>query len=345
MRPRRTRSNNNSVDKSSTQPSNKKTKISHRKNSSSSSSSANESHNGDVNVKGHNTVSSATVTATMIANNSSTDISTRNVCRSSGTPFRKLVQCSKCEKWRVLHPGISPNELPEKFSCADNSWSLEYTSCEVPQERLHENEEDIGNDANNVASTLAAMSTASSGIDERLWNVPMSSNNKTIIPKKIHWRKKKYRRRKSNFYTRKYDQSTYVNAHYTRNPKHIIPIAWGDKIKSFEEVCVYDEDADNYQVQFIGINDDKEYVIPKTYLVWRERGNICPICNLMNETIYTYKIHLNSHIFDFDNKYIKLQRMKNISIRSGNKPFEKTIPESYLRNHFIKQTNTFRRRK
>ena len=49
--------------------------------------------------------------------------------------------------------------------------------------------------------------------------------------------------------------------------------------------------ADNFQVQFVGISDDKEYVIPKSYVVWRKHGNLCPVCDLKSGDLYAFKKH------------------------------------------------------
>ena len=44
------------------------------------------------------------------------------------------VQCSRCSKWRKLGIGVDPNELPEVWTCAMNTWDNVHNNCSVPQE-------------------------------------------------------------------------------------------------------------------------------------------------------------------------------------------------------------------
>ena len=262
----------------------------------------------------------------------------------NGPNLRVWIQCYKCEKWRVAHPSMKSEQLPHAWCCSDNTWAPEYASCRIPQEPHLANEEDVNDDANNVASTLAGMSNENKE-EERQWNIPPSVNNRKIIPKRKKG-KAKYTagKRKSVFLTRKYKSSRARLAHYTRDPLEIIPMAWGDSIKSFEEARVYYEDADNFQVQFVGISDDKEYVIPKSYVVWRKHGNLCPVCDLKSGDLYAFKIHLNTHIQDFDNLHSSIQFGKgsesggggdgsssSSSSSNSSTSFTSQIPEDYKR--------------
>ena len=96
--------------------------------------------------------------------------------------LRVWIQCYKCEKWRVAHPSMKSEQLPHAWCCSDNTWAPEYASCRIPQEPHLANEEDVNDDANNVASTLAGMSNENKE-EERQWNIPPSVNNRKIIPK------------------------------------------------------------------------------------------------------------------------------------------------------------------
>ena len=86
---------------------------------------------------------------------------------------------------------------------------------------------------------------------------------------------------------------------------------------------MYDEDANMYKVEFLGVNDENQYWIPKTYLVWRKEGNVCPLCDKKCDSIYTYKIHLNTHINDFDEMHRCRKHVANEAA------FERTIPSNY----------------
>ena len=297
-------------------------------------------NNNDKNNNNNNGGNSTTTTTT-----TTTTTAEETQGRSMNGPNSRVwIQCYKCEKWRVAHPSMKPEQLPHAWCCSDNTWAPEYASCRIPQEPHLANEEDVNDDANNVASTLAGMSNENKE-EERQWNIPPSVNNRKIIPKR-----KKGRsiytagKRKSVFLTRKYKSSRARLAHYTRDPLEIIPMAWGDSIKSFEEARVYYEDADNFQVQFVGISDDKEYVIPKSYVVWRKHGNLCPVCDLKSGDLYAFKIHLNTHIQDFDNLHSSIQFGKgsesggggdgsssSSSSSNSSTSFTSQIPEDYKR--------------
>ena len=297
-------------------------------------------NNNDKNNNNNNGGNSTTTTTT-----TTTTTAEETQGRSMNGPNSRVwIQCYKCEKWRVAHPSMKSEQLPHAWCCSDNTWAPEYASCRIPQEPHLANEEDVNDDANNVASTLAGMSNENKE-EERQWNIPPSVNNRKIIPKRKKG-KAKYTagKRKSVFLTRKYKSSRARLAHYTRDPLEIIPMAWGDSIKSFEEARVYYEDADNFQVQFVGISDDKEYVIPKSYVVWRKHGNLCPVCDLKSGDLYAFKIHLNTHIQDFDNLHSSIQFGKgsesggggdgsssSSSSSNSSTSFTSQIPEDYKR--------------
>ncbi|KAH9258938.1 hypothetical protein BASA81_002558 [Batrachochytrium salamandrivorans] len=44
------------------------------------------------------------------------------------------VQCDRCQKWRKLPLGVSPDLLPEVWYCENNSWDPVYSSCQVGEE-------------------------------------------------------------------------------------------------------------------------------------------------------------------------------------------------------------------
>ena len=309
----------------------------------------NDNNNGknNNNNNGGNSTTTTTTTTTTTAGTTTATATTAEETQGrsmNGPNSRVWIQCYKCEKWRVAHPSMKPEQLPHAWCCSDNTWAPEYASCRIPQEPHLANEEDVNDDANNVASTLAGMSNENKE-EERQWNIPPSVNNRKIIPKRKKG-KAKYTagKRKSVFLTRKYKSSRARLAHYTRDPLEIIPMAWGDSIKSFEEARVYYEDADNFQVQFVGISDDKEYVIPKSYVVWRKHGNLCPVCDLKSGDLYAFKIHLNTHIQDFDNLHSSIQFGKgsesggggdgsssSSSSSNSSTSFTSQIPEDYKR--------------
>ena len=238
------------------------------------------------------------------------------------------IQCCKCLKWRVVNSNISMEQISPTFICSDNTWAPQFSSCSVPEES-HISDADFdgeANDVNAVASSLVNMSGGDANninSGKRKPSLPPSSLNKLVISRKGRNRKDTRCKRK-RYCTRKYEWGNEFSFHsISRNPKRIVAIAWGDGINSFEEVNVYDEDSNKYKVEFLGVDDENQYWIPKTYLVWRKEGNVCPLCDKKCDSIYTYKIHLNTHINDFDEMHRCRKCVPNEAA------FERTIPSNY----------------
>ena len=48
---------------------------------------------------------------------------------------QEWVQCDKCEKWRRLPPRISPEDLPDVWYCAMNTWDVNLATCTAVEEK------------------------------------------------------------------------------------------------------------------------------------------------------------------------------------------------------------------
>lgn len=44
------------------------------------------------------------------------------------------VQCDACSKWRKLADGMDPERLPDDWYCSQNTWDVERSNCDAPEE-------------------------------------------------------------------------------------------------------------------------------------------------------------------------------------------------------------------